>query len=557
VLRHLRQDASQLMLSDDGFRDVPALSSSDRNREAVRGVFHLDDAFVSVLELLKETLHPYTAALYWSEGSGGSDSGVEGFRLREIISEDEGIYPDKSIRPGEGLLGLVIQQKKILNLSLQRNLDQNIPYYHHRGVSIRSLAAAPVMEGERCMGLLVVDSKEQGAFRGEDEKALERFAEQVREVYDHALLFQKARIEARKFKGLTELSHLLNTTLDMNEILDIILRATAPILNYDLAAISLWDEDGQNQVIAAADGNGAEELKGNSFGLEGSLAGWVIAEKKYLSMGRLRDRDRKTPVFSGSRDLKERSHLAFAQSLLAYPFLLYDEALGAIFFLGERVQAFSSYDVQVTGLIADLSASAIANARLYQEMEKRAVTDGLTGLYNHRYFQESLRDEVERAERRPGPFSVVLFDLDHFKAINDRFGHPMGDRVLKSVAKLIRDSIRKIDLAARYGGEEFVIMLVNTDAGGAFRLAERIRKAASRMVFNAAGPGGSFGAKASRGEEFYITLSAGIAAYPEQGLRAKELVEAADKALYQAKEAGRNRAVVFKPSAKLKEAAGP
>ncbi len=547
VLRHLKQDASEFRIQEEEFRELPALSRQDRNREAVRSVFRLDDAFLSVLELLKKALKPHTAALYWSEGFIKGDGGGERYRLREIISDAEGINPDPMLMPGEGLLGLALQDKKILNLGHHRNLSPSLIYYS-RPPFIRSMLAAPVQAGERCRGLLVVDSLEPGAFGPDQEKVLTCFSEQVKEVYDHAMLFQKTFIEASKFKGLTELSHKLNSTLEMQEILDIVLRATAGILNYDLAAISLWSEESGGseepgeQEIAAAAGLWADELNRTTFNTEGSLVGWVIAQKKYLSIGRLKDRERKTPVFA------KKPHLGHAQSLLAYPLMLYDEALGALVFLSESPEAFSAYDVQVTGLIADMAAASIANARLYQDMEKQAVTDGLTGLFNHRHFQERLGGELERTERHPGHLAVVLFDLDHFKAINDRYGHPVGDTVLKSVASLIRESIRKIDLAARYGGEEFVLILVNTDAAGAFRLTERIRKAAGRMVFSARTPGGS------GGEEFSVTLSAGVAAYPVHAQRKKDLVEAADQALYQAKAKGRNRTVVFKPSLQIKKA---
>jgi two-component system cell cycle response regulator len=559
VLRHLKQDALEFRTQESEgpggqeFRDLPALSRQGRNRVALRSVFRLDDAFLSVLELLKQTLKPHTAALYWSEGTIRGDGGGEGYRLREIISDAEGINPDPILIPGQGLLGLALQDKKILNLGHHRNLSPNLVYYS-RAPFIRSLLAAPVQAGERCLGLLVVDSLESGAFGPDQEKVLTRFSEQVKEVFDHALLFQKTLVEASKFKGLTELSHKLNSTLEMQEILNIILRATAPILNYDLAAISLWsegsggDEDKRIsevsglQKIAAASGLWADTLNRTTFTLEGSLVGWVIAQKKYLSIGRLKDRERKTPVFA------KKPPLGQAQSLLAYPLMLYDEALGALVFLSEMPEAFSAYDVQVTGLIADMAAASIANARLYQDMEKQAITDGLTGLFNHRHFQERLGEELERTERHPGPLAVVLFDLDHFKAINDRYGHPVGDTVLKSVANLIRESIRKIDLAARYGGEEFVLVLVNTDAAGAFRLAERIRKAAGRIIFSAGK------SKGSGGEEFSITLSAGLAAYPVHARRKEDLVEAADQALYQAKANGRNRTVVFKPSLQIKKA---
>jgi diguanylate cyclase (GGDEF)-like protein len=195
--------------------------------------------------------------------------------------------------------------------------------------------------------------------------------------------------------------------------------------------------------------------------------------------------------------------------------------------------SFYDEDAETVQALAAQGAIAIENARMHRLITKQASTDGLTGLANHREFQDELRHEVERAQRFALPLALVLFDIDDFKLVNDRFGHLAGDSVLRSVASHLRQSIREIDCAARYGGEEFAVILPGTTADGAARLAERIRVAiAERPVV--------VGDERNVG----VTASFGISGLPGNGATQVELVAAADRALYRAKEAGKNRVEV-------------
>jgi two-component system, cell cycle response regulator len=171
------------------------------------------------------------------------------------------------------------------------------------------------------------------------------------------------------------------------------------------------------------------------------------------------------------------------------------------------------------------------NAYLHQMIKSLAIRDGLTNLYNHRYFQNQLTAELERAKRYGKEFSVILFDLDHFKNYNDKLGHPQGDYLLREVATIINKSKRNIDLAARYGGEEFVLILVETNKSGAALVAERLRKAIEEYPFQnrEIQPLGK------------ISVSVGYSSYPADGDTREVLVKTADENLYKAKHAGRNR----------------
>jgi diguanylate cyclase (GGDEF)-like protein len=162
-----------------------------------------------------------------------------------------------------------------------------------------------------------------------------------------------------------------------------------------------------------------------------------------------------------------------------------------------------------------------------------ATTDGLTGLCNHRHFQELFDAMIARAERYGRKLSLILTDIDHFKSVNDTYGHPVGDKVLKRVAVVLGQGARRTDIVSRYGGEEFAVLMEETDRVGARHIAERIRTAVEAEIFH------------TEHGQFKSTISLGIATYPDDATVKAKLTECADQALYTAKRGGRNRSVAF------------
>jgi diguanylate cyclase (GGDEF)-like protein/putative nucleotidyltransferase with HDIG domain len=255
-----------------------------------------------------------------------------------------------------------------------------------------------------------------------------------------------------------------------------------------------------------------------------------------------------SPEFSGLTP-EERSALDASGCELFCP-VISKSTLVAILALGRKQTRgfFSRDDIDLVATLSRESAVAIENAQIYARAKEKADTDELTGLHNHRYFQERFSQEIEKFTLSGGDFALLFIDLDFFKTYNDIYGHMLGDEILKEVGQLIRNSIRTTDIGARYGGDEFAAILLNTSAEGATTVAERIREGLQTSM-------------EQRG--IMLTCSIGIACWRVDGIKREALIEAADRALYAAKTAGRNRvclvsqtgtAETVRPENSLKEA---
>jgi diguanylate cyclase (GGDEF)-like protein len=320
-------------------------------------------------------------------------------------------------------------------------------------------------------------------------------------------------------------STALNRALTLDEVYAAAIEGARGVCEFDFAAIAAFDGRTGGHSISLAVGESSEGLAGTCHRDGTSVASMVVKNKLALPVsGEWRDHH-ETHIFHAGERIKG------FESLYVLPLLVKDEVLGTFAVAARRPGAFTSGRREMLGVVANQVAISLQNGRMVQSLEEQATTDGLTGLVNHRTFQERLSAMLGRADRHKFRVAILLTDIDHFKKVNDSHGHPTGDAVLKRVAAILKNSARKIDIVARYGGEEFALVLEGTDKAGARQLAERIREEVSAQTFDS-----STGA-------FKATLSLGVAVYPDDGKAKQEVISCADKALYAAKHGGRNRTV--------------
>jgi len=223
--------------------------------------------------------------------------------------------------------------------------------------------------------------------------------------------------------------------------------------------------------------------------------------------------------------------------LAAVPLVFDQQVIGILFlaYKGEKGYTFNFDFAALLSLVGNHISMILEKIRLFQETKRLSITDGLTGLFNSRYFYKQLEAEIARSNRYGHSFSLILFDIDSFKMLNDTYGHQAGDEVLVELARLLQSASRETDIVVRYGGEEFVIVLPNTTEADTINLAGRICSSVEQTPFLPDLPGG-----------VTVTLSGGIASYPMNAGDVKSLLNAADTALYAAKTSGKNRVVCFK-----------
>ncbi|MEI7989196.1 MAG: diguanylate cyclase, partial [Chloroflexota bacterium] len=226
----------------------------------------------------------------------------------------------------------------------------------------------------------------------------------------------------------------------------------------------------------------------------------------------------------------------WAQSYLGSPIMIEGKAAGFLSLLSSKKCFFTQKHIERIQIFADQAAIAIQKMRLFEQMNILATTDGLTEISNRRYFLTSAEKEFERSIRYMESLSIIMIDIDHFKKVNDTYGHTTGDEVLHETAQLCKQSLREVDLIGRYGGEEFIILLPETDAVEAYLVAERLCMLIADHKFN------------TKSGIIHITASLGVASIEDKGYSIKSLLDHSDQALYTAKQEGRNRVKRYKPT---------
>jgi len=225
------------------------------------------------------------------------------------------------------------------------------------------------------------------------------------------------------------------------------------------------------------------------------------------------------------------------RSLICVPFLAKGNPLGIVLIEHSIRNAFNNDNVRLLEIICQQVSIAIENAKLYQQMHDLATRDGLTGAYNRLYFQDKLEEEFKKAKTAGYDLSLIIFDIDHFKKLNDTYGHLFGDKVIKDISAFISRTLRKEDIFARYGGEEFVILMPHTTLEQAKEKAEDLRKGVADLIIT------------DRVVSSSVNISVGVSSFPVAAGNPNELIKTADNALYEAKNTGRNIVCVASPKA--------
>lgn len=395
------------------------------------------------------------------------------------------------------------------------------PRYSAIDPRVLSEIAVPIKREGRTIGVLNIEDDKTDAFTESDLRLLTTLASQVAIALDNVRLYEEAKRRIIELSALHDVGTTVSSTLRLDVLLDQVCRILSDTFHYNKIAIMIVDRNANELVFKASLGyqNILTEMgRRLKIGREG-ITGMVAATGEPIMV-----KDVTQSQHYVSIDGKTRSELAV-------PLKIKQQVVGVLNVESDNVNAFDQVDQRLLTTLASQVAVALENARLYEETEQLAVTDGLTGLNNHRFFQAFFERELNRARRYNHPLSLIMMDIDHFKKINDTLGHPIGDKVLIEVARLLREQARDVDLVARYGGEEFMLVLPETKKTEAQLLAERIRVAVEKNRFEAEG------AK-NIGR---VTISLGVSGFPEDGSEKDEIIDKVDKALYRAKAGGRNQ----------------
>jgi len=467
------------------------------------------------------------------------EEGADGGRL--VVRKSIGLEHSEglAVPASDGILWRLLRAGEPFSV-VGRSGAPRFPYiWREHGLdALQAQLFVPLVMPDRVVGLLAVGLNVDGhVVCDSDHLFLATLASQASVAVNTARLYESIDIERKKqarsfhqLEILFDVTRKLAEVSDLTRMLRIILRQAIGAVDASKGSLMLACEYDEQLVVRVVEGlpdpevqrrinDGETECRRFSRG--DGIAGRVWASGLPVR------------VSEAGRDSRfEEAGKSFVQSLMCVPLKVDDEVIGVINITNRSGGGdFAAADESILGALADQAAVAIARARLYEA----AITDGLTGLFIRRFVIHRLREEVKRAGRYGSPLTAVLCDIDHFKVINDTWGHPAGDAVLRTVSDALKHAVRKdVDFVGRYGGEEFLIVLPETDAAGAATLADRLREAVE-------------GLQAShKGVVIPVTISFGVAEVLADE-SADDLIERADRALYAAKDGGRNLVVVDRP----------
>ncbi len=476
-------DACQAVLSDTGLDDV-----LQQILTIARDFFHLQNVAILMLEEESQELQ-VCCQIGWKDGLA---------------------YPQ---RLGTGITGAAAQQKRPIYVPDVKADTRYTP----SSPQTSSEFAVPLIVQNAVVGVLDCQSDQLDYFDSDVIDLLTLFSTQASIAIQNARLNALERRRARELKAINAIAQQSTAVLDVKELLS----KVGPLIqeNFQLPQISFLLKEEEDLVLSAQHGGFTPRMQeGGRIPVGVGLWGEALATGK-------------TQVEHESQKVQD-SFFFYKETAarMCIPLLSSGQALGVLMVVSNEPGAFKQYDSQPLESAADICATAIQNARYVERVKQLAYLDGLTGIFNRRYFELRMVEEIERARRFQAGLAVVMVDIDQFKHLNDEFGHLLGDEVLRQVSSIFHQQLRKIDVVCRFGGEEFAILLSQTNAQHAKAVADKLRCLVEAWQFP--------------GVPRPVTISAGVSTYPEHGATRDELVKAADAGLYAAKQGGRNRVVL-------------
>jgi len=368
------------------------------------------------------------------------------------------------------------------------------------------------------------------ALADEDQRLITTFCQQISTLNENSQLQRERQDLAKDVSVLLEIAKTVGTALDSEELFSIILEKSTQFLQAEQGSIMLLDEERRELTVKAMKGLNKKIVELLKIRPGEGISGKVLSSGSPLVVADIEE---------DHRVVQEKRPRYKTKSFISIPLKIDGRTIGVLN-IADKIsgEIFSEEDLHLLVSIGAYASVAIERSRFYQkteELKKISITDSLTGLLNRRYFQERISEEIERSRRHHLPLSLIMLDVDDFKSVNDTLGHPVGDEVLKIMARCLRNCIRTIDVAARYGGEEFTVILPQTSKADAQTIADRICAEVYRMDLPFA--------KGDR--KLLLSVSLGLATYPEDAENLEDLIRNADVALYAAKSQGKNRVVVY------------
>ena len=389
---------------------------------------------------------------------------------------------------------------------------------------------APLNVGGKVIGVLALDRMDGKTFHENELESAKLFANLAAIAIQNARQYEQLQHTSEQLEGqlairhrLLDLSTTLLSTLDQMTVFHEVTGMLKEMVDYDAIDIRLVEEESRELVCIYSRDENAEQMLAFRMSLDEGVSGWVARHNQAQLVNDMAHDSRVAQV-PGTEEEEP-------QATIIVPLNVRGKVTGVLCLDRMDGRLFEEHELEPAMLFANMAAIAIQNARTYEEMERQAISDGLTGIHNYRHFQETLKAEVHRAERYGETFCLLMMDLDHFKSVNDTIGHQKGDEVLRAVSDVLRACSRESDYLARYGGEEFTIILPRTALEEARTLAERIRASVATIDIGH--------------DTVRVTMSIGVAAFPESAVDSDGVLGAADAALLLAKSHGRDRVCLF------------